>query len=58
MDKYLTDNEIVEIIKEYVDNSIYNYAVLIDGEWGCGKTYFIEKKLMPSIKRYEKEKSE
>lgn len=58
MDKYLTDNEIIEIIKEYVDNSIYNYAVLIDGEWGCGKTYFIEKKLMSSIEKYEKEKSE
>ena len=24
MDKYLTDNEIIEIIKEYVDNSVYN----------------------------------
>lgn len=58
MDKYLTDNEIIEIIKEYVDNSIYNYAVLIDGEWGCGKTHFIDKKLMPSIEEYEKEKSE
>ena len=43
----LTDNEIVDILIDYVDESIYNYAVMIDGEWGCGKTYFIKECLCP-----------
>ena len=38
----LTDDEIVEAIISYVDEDLYSYAVLIDGEWGCGKTYFIK----------------
>ena len=36
----LTDESIIEIIERYVDEHLYDYAVMIDGEWGCGKTYF------------------
>lgn len=49
-EKYLSDDEIVEVIKEYIDNQIYNYAVLIDGQWGCGKTYFIKEVLIKEIR--------
>ena len=35
----LTDDEITDIILKYIDEEIYNYAIMIDGEWGCGKTY-------------------
>ena len=48
-EKYLSDDEIVKVIKEYIDNHIYNYAVLIDGQWGCGKTYFIKNILMKEL---------
>lgn len=36
----LTDDEITDIILKYIDEEIYNYAIMIDGEWGCGKTYY------------------
>ena len=41
----LDDNAIVAAIKKYVDEYLYDYAVMIDGTWGCGKTYFVLKKL-------------
>lgn len=53
----LTDNEIVDILIDYVDESIYNYAVMIDGEWGCGKTHFIKECLCSELEKHEKEKA-
>lgn len=41
----LSENEICEVIREYAQESTYQYAVMIDGEWGCGKTYLIENKI-------------
>ena len=38
------------VVSEYIDNQIYNYAVLIDGQWGCGKTYFIKEVLIKEIR--------
>ncbi|MBM7835727.1 P-loop NTPase fold protein [Clostridium sardiniense] len=53
---YLNDNEIVEVVKDYINNDIYNHAILIDGEWGCGKTYFIKEKLIKDLEQYEESK--
>ena len=44
-ERFLSDSEIIEVVKEYLNSNIYNYAVMIDGEWGSGKTYFIKKYL-------------
>ena len=58
-DLSLTDEEILEIIGKYINNQETNYAILLDGEWGSGKTYFIRKKLVPKLKvNYEKERKE
>lgn len=54
---FLTDDEIVEAIKNYVDEDLYNYAVMIDGEWGCGKTYFIKEYLYGKLEENEKNKA-
>ncbi|MZK50966.1 P-loop NTPase fold protein [Clostridium beijerinckii] len=54
---YMSDLEIVEYINHYIDRSNYNYAVLIDGSWGSGKTYFIKNVLMSAIKEHEKLKN-
>lgn len=55
----LTDEQILEIIEKYVNKKETNYAILLDGEWGSGKTYFIREKLVPKLKdNYEKEKKE
>ncbi len=52
----LSENElkIIEGIKNYVNESIYNYAVMIDGKWGCGKTFFVTKRLMKELRKNEK----
>lgn len=47
----LSDDEIVEVVREYLKDSIYNYAILIDGDWGIGKSYFIKKYLIPKIEK-------
>jgi len=52
----LKDTEIIDYIFKYVDRVYYDYAVLIDGDWGCGKTYFIKKKLIPALEENEKTK--
>lgn len=58
-DFLLTDEQILEIIEKYVNKKETNYAILLDGEWGSGKTYFIREKLIPKLKaNYEKEKKE
>lgn len=56
--KILTDDEITEIIIKYIDEDIYNYAVMIDGEWGCGKTYFVKECLIKAIAEHEKMKGD
>ena len=30
---------------------------MIDGEWGCGKTYFVKENLIEKIKRHEEQKT-
>ena len=54
-DRKLTDDDIVKEIINYVDETLYNYAVMIDGEWGCGKTYFIKERLCKELEKHENE---
>ena len=35
-----------KIIYDYLENKNINYAIMIDGEWGSGKTYFIKNKVV------------
>ncbi|MDB1954222.1 P-loop NTPase fold protein [Clostridium tertium] len=56
--KFLSDNEIIETIKEYIDDTIYNRAILIDGAWGTGKTFFIKNKLIKELEANEKSKKD
>jgi hypothetical protein len=48
---FLSDDEIICLIIEYINEDIYNYAILLDGEWGSGKTNFVKTKLIPSIEK-------
>lgn len=54
---YLDDNEICKYLQNYINNTIYDYAVMIDGEWGCGKTYFVKNVLIPKLKENEEKTS-
>lgn len=42
--------QIIDETKRYLSDKSYNYAILIDGEWGCGKTYFVQNELTEAIK--------
>ena len=39
-------DEIESVIAEYLKSSKEEYAVMIDGDWGSGKTYFLTHSLM------------
>lgn len=52
----LDDVAIVETIGKYVDEYLYDYAVMINGTWGCGKTYFVLKTLKTKLKEHEEKK--
>lgn len=46
----LTDKEITEILIEYIKDKRYTNAILIDGDWGTGKTFFIKEILLKELK--------
>lgn len=50
---FLDGEELTNIIFEYLEDSIINNAILIDGDWGSGKTYYINKKLIPALEKRE-----
>lgn len=47
------EEQIIEIIKSYIKMKNCNYAILIDGQWGTGKTFFVKNALMPIINKDE-----
>lgn len=49
MPKLLSTEETNKIILEYIEDDRKNQAILFNGEWGCGKTYFINEKLIPQM---------
>lgn len=48
---HLDDRKMIERIVWHFDNATYNYAVMINGEWGCGKTYFVKNLLFDYLKK-------
>lgn len=53
-ERYLSESSILKEIKYYIDTDFYNYAVMIDGAWGSGKTYFVKNVLLKKIESNEK----
>ena len=51
----MTEKEIITEIERYLSDTSYNYAVMIDGDWGCGKTFFVKNGLSKAIAEHEKE---
>lgn len=45
----LSDKEIITVIKEYIADDRQKQAILLDGEWGSGKTFFVKEVLVPEI---------
>ena len=42
--------DLKDVIYDYLKNKFINYAILIKGEWGSGKTFFVKKNV---VKRYD-----
>lgn len=42
--------DITSAIDRFITNKMYDYAVLINGKWGSGKTYFVTESLVPHLK--------
>lgn len=45
----MKDQEITKIITDLIIDKDFNHAILIDGPWGCGKTYYIKNQLIKAI---------
>lgn len=51
-----SEGKIIEnIIIEYINDEINKQAILIDGKWGSGKTFFVKNKIIPAIKSLNNE---
>lgn len=46
-------DELVQSVRDYVNDDKANYALLIDGAWGCGKSYLYENVLKDEISKLE-----
>ena len=46
-------NAIKGVVKEYLDKEPTDYAIMIDGVWGCGKSFFVENDLACSIRNHD-----
>lgn len=49
----MTVEEIKEAVKTFLIND-HTGALLIEGPWGCGKTHFVSKDLIPEIKTWSR----
>lgn len=58
MQKYLTEEKIIKELDDYIYNVRIKYAILLNGSWGSGKTYFIEKYIKNLEEKYELNKKE
>ena len=45
--------KVKSVIVDYVKEKETDYAILLNGDWGCGKTYFVEKILNKELKKYK-----
>ena len=45
----LSEDQIKGIIKDYIDDNTTDYAIMINGKWGSGKTFFIKNKVVNEL---------
>lgn len=56
--KYLSEKEIEEELNDYLYNVNIKYAVLLNGSWGSGKTYFIKQYIEKLEKNFVESKKD
>ncbi|SFI24422.1 hypothetical protein SAMN04487830_13328 [Pseudobutyrivibrio sp. OR37] len=45
----ISENSLNGYVKHYIEKDYTKTAIMITGEWGCGKSYYIEKVLTPFL---------
>ena len=45
----MEEEELTQAIKRYLKDDSDNYAIMVTGPWGCGKTYYVENNLRHEI---------
>lgn len=51
--EYLNSDQITKETKKYLESSFFQYALMINGPWGCGKSYLVNKHLKQEIEKTE-----
>ncbi len=49
-----SQQEIISGIKVYINECYSDYAVMLNGSWGSGKTYFVKNELIPVLEEEQK----
>ncbi len=53
-ENYVNEQMVADFIDDYLKNNKVNYAILINGSWGSGKTFFIKEHIIKKLdKEYE-----
>jgi len=48
------NKKLLSAITEYVLDSRHDQAILVDGDWGTGKTFFIAYEVIPTLQKLNK----
>lgn len=48
-----TTNDIERAVRAYIDTAGTMYAIMIDGDWGCGKTHMWKNTILPIVGQEE-----
>lgn len=46
----MKEEELTRAVLRYLNDTADNYAIMITGPWGCGKTYYVEHSLRKTLK--------
>ena len=46
-------NEVLQTVMDYVSTPKTDYAILINGPWGCGKTFFWKHIVTPELEKLD-----
>lgn len=47
------EKDIIGVVRGYLEDKENSYALMLTGEWGCGKTYFVEHALTEKLEEDE-----
>ena len=49
----MTNNEITQYIEHYIEKDKTKNAIMLSGDWGIGKSYYIQYELVPFLQTRE-----